>query len=282
MQCLQTKRYSSFDVVRSELSNDVQFVIHLQVNCAYSLAIIEAAIKRRPWCVIQGAKTKTINDLKIAQIGDFENIDWESVINGSHIASSYLVRKGLSRKAQLAMQIRRYLSKHRDSILLKATPFTLILETWNAFEDMRVDFGHGTFASFDSNLIINVALRQRLEWCLEDIKLAMEDTECDHWILKSSVTNKGADIVIIRNWENLLDAIENVPDIREWVLQKYVFLYPPRLSIFMSVWVSVYLSVYLSFSLSFFLPFILFFFLSIFLSSFISLHTPISSHHKRP
>ena len=222
MECLQTKRYSTFNIARYEFTGNAPFVIELQVNCSYSLKIIKAAIERRPWCRIRktDTTTKSINDLSNIQIGDFENIDWESVMNGSQIASSYLVRKGLSRKAQLAMQIKRYLSKHRDSILLKAAPFTLILETWNAFEDMRVDFGHGTFASFDTNLIINVALRQRLEWCLEDIKLTMEDTKCDHWILKSSVTNKGADIVIVKNWENLLDALENVPDIREWVLQK--------------------------------------------------------------
>ena len=194
------------------------------VNCPYTLSIVKAAIKRRPWCVIHEKKMKTLKEneknARIAQIGDFENIEWENVMDGSQIASSYLVRKGLSRKAQLALQIKRYLSKHRDSILLNATPYTLILETWNAFEDMRVDFGHGTFASFDTNLIVNVALRQRLEWCLEDVKHTMEDTDCKYWILKSSVTNKGADIVIIKDWDNLLDSLESVPDIREWVLQK--------------------------------------------------------------
>ena len=221
MECYQTKRYSIFDFASTEeITDGIRFIVQLQVNSDYCLSIIDAAIKRRPWCTIQGNKVKNTKHARIVQIGDFENIEWENVMNGSQIASSYLVRKGLSRKAQLALQIKRYTSKHRESILSTATPFTLIIETWNAFEDMRVDFGHGTFASFDNNLIVNVALRQRLEWCLEDVKHTMEDTNCDHWILKSSVTNKGADIVIVKDWENLLDALEEVPDIREWVLQK--------------------------------------------------------------
>ena len=160
------------------------------------------------------------------QIGDFENIEWTDVMRGKGKASSYLVRKGLSRKAQLAMQIKRYLSKHRDSLLSRATPFTIILQTWDAFDEMKVDFGGGTFASFDSSAVMTVPLRQRLEWCLEDEKVAIlskaGDPDFSHWILKSSVTNKGADIVIVQDWEGLLDALEEVPDIREWVLQRYI------------------------------------------------------------
>ena len=226
LQFLPTKRYSVLELDRSRDVASIHFIVRLDVNCGYSARIIESAIKRRLSCLIQGTNLQLSDqeviktNATVVQICDFENIEWESVMNGEQIASSYLVRKGLSRKAQLAMQIKRYLSKHRDSILVKATPFTLILETWNAFEDMRVDFGHGTFASFDTNMIVNVALRQRLEWCLEDVKHSMEDIQCDHWILKSSVTNKGADIVIVKDWENLLDALEMVPDIREWVLQK--------------------------------------------------------------
>lgn len=226
LQFLLTKRYSVLELDRSHDIAHVHFFVRLDVNCGYSAQIIEAAIKRRPSCLIQVSYLQLSEqelikiNARVVQICDFENIEWENVMNGEQIASSYLVRKGLSRKAQLAMQIKRFLSKHRDSILVKATPYTLILETWNAFEDMRVDFGHGTFASFDTNMIVNVALRQRLEWCLEDVKHSMEDIQCDHWILKSSVTNKGADIVIVKDWESLLDALEMVPDIREWVLQK--------------------------------------------------------------
>ena len=226
VHCQQTKRFVVFDVKRPNEDCLIKFIIQLKVNCEYSASIIESCIKKRAWCLLDISSTQSTSDaaskdqIPVIQIGDFENISWERVLDGSQIASSYLVRKGLSRKAQLALQIKRFCSKHKDCILRKATPFTLILETWSAFEDMRVDFGNGTFANFDTNMIMDVALRQRLEWSLEDVKLCMEDSHYDHWILKPSVTNKGVDIAIIQNWENLLDAIEAVPDIREWVLQK--------------------------------------------------------------
>ena len=80
------------------------------------------------------------------QIADFENIEWDPVLQGTHRAASYLVRKGLSRNAQLALQVRRFLSKHRDSPLRQAVPFTLVLETWGAFEEeMKVNLGGGRF-----------------------------------------------------------------------------------------------------------------------------------------
>ena len=226
MEFQQTKRYVVLDIKRDNQDCLIKFIIQLQVNCEYSASIIESCINKRAWCLIDTLSSASQlnaarqDRVQVIQIGDFENISWESVLDGSQVASSYLVRKGLSRKAQLSLQIKRFSSKHKDCILRRATPFTLILETWSAFEDMRVDFGNGTFANFDTNMIMDVALRQRLEWSLEDVKLCMEDSHCDHWILKPSVTNKGVDIAIIQNWESLLDAIEAVPDIREWVLQK--------------------------------------------------------------
>lgn len=223
----KTNRYSTIDLDAAKQSSTVEFLINLQVNCAYSASIIEKVIKLRPWCRILEANNKEHSKAvsksklrKIMQIGDFENIEWENVMNSSQMASSYLVRKGLSRKAQLAMQIKRYLSKHRDSVLLTSTPYTLIIQTWEAFENMKVDFGGGSFASFDDTLAVNVSLKQRLEWCLDDVKQNMDSSDCKHWILKSSVTNKGADIVIVKDWEGLLDSLNESPDIREWVLQK--------------------------------------------------------------
>lgn len=75
---------------------------------------------------------------KMVQIADFENVVWEPVLDGKHTASSYLVRKGLSRKAQLALQIKRYTSKHPETILKDAVPYSVIIETWDAFEEMKV------------------------------------------------------------------------------------------------------------------------------------------------
>lgn len=198
--CKQTRRFfiveASHDGSKLKLLHHVNFLIHLQVNCLYSRAIIKDLINKRPWCSIlknnlQIQKEENDSKTQIIQIGDFENIEWENVMNGSQSASSYLVRKGLSRKAQLALQIKRYLSKHNTSILLKSTPYTIILETWNAFDELKMDFGGYTFVEFESNQVLTVSLKQRLEWCLEDVKITMDKEDVKHWILKSSVTNKG-------------------------------------------------------------------------------------------
>ncbi|CAN0120548.1 unnamed protein product, partial [Discosporangium mesarthrocarpum] len=43
--------------------------------------------------------------------GEYELIDWERVVSGQMRASSFCVRKGLSRKAQLSRYINKYASK---------------------------------------------------------------------------------------------------------------------------------------------------------------------------
>lgn len=204
--------------------NDTKYNVIVDLNCKYSLDIAIVALNRRSWCnIINSDDIKNV-DTNIIQICDFENIVWEPVMEGKHRASSYLIRKGLSRKAQLALQIRRYQSKHPNSILCKSVPYTVVIETWNAFEEMKLDFGHGTFASFDTATVLNAPLSKRLEWCLDDIKEIIEsnDKKDWYWILKPSVTNKGTDIVVIKTWDDVIENLELVPDIREWVLQRYI------------------------------------------------------------
>jgi ABC-type glycerol-3-phosphate transport system substrate-binding protein len=102
---------------------------------------------------------------------------------------------------------------------------TIIVETWNAYEEMKLDFGGGIFASFDDDHhLIQAPLRDRLCWCLHDVKQTIESDEYKdlYWILKSSVTNKGYDISIIKTWDELLQSLEASSHIREWVLQRYI------------------------------------------------------------
>jgi len=196
--------------------------VYVDLNCPYTRRIVVAAILRRPWCrLLQELDTGGKFDPPLLQFSDFENIEWEFVLSGRHGAASYLVRKGLSRKAQLSLQIRRYLSKNPESALKVAVPYTIIIETWNAFEDMKMDFGGGTLASFQ---LPPTPLRQRLEWCLEEAQAEVNDANRADWlwILKPSVTNKGASISLCQNWEGVLNCLEAEPDMREWVLQRYV------------------------------------------------------------
>lgn len=188
-------------------------------------------VKRRPWCELitklPSTEESSNDNTPIIQISDFEMIEWEPVLEGKHSASSYIIRKGLSRKAQLAIQIKRFTSKNPNSILKSSIPFSLVVETWNAFEEMKFDFGGGLFASFDSGSgyggsILQSSLRQRLEWSLAHIQSEIEEeTRQDWlWILKPSVTNKGANITVHNNWEGILNSLEECSDVREWVLQR--------------------------------------------------------------
>lgn len=199
-------------------------LIHLDINCDYTRAVVEKALQRRKqWCsVTSPSLIDTLNESEeadtahaqgVLQIGDFENIRWEMVMRGGgrHRASSFLVRKGLSRKAQLSLQIRRYTCKHQDSILMKAVPLTIVVETWAAFEELKF-----MGASFDMGLMPELPLRERLELCLDDVKEAVCDPQRAswRWILKPSVTNKGADIYICRDWGAIMDALEEKEDVR--------------------------------------------------------------------
>ena len=213
-----------------------RYLVHLDLNCDYTSAVVRGALQRRQlWCkqtddlLIDNLNSNEEADnaypKAILQIADFENLRWEMVMRagGKHRASSYLVRKGLSRKAQLSLQLRRYMSKHSNSTLRLAVPYTLVIDTWGAFEEMRLDFGGGTFANFDMNTL-QAPLRERLKWCLEDVREAVQAPERStwRWILKPSVTNKGADISLCADWDSVINALEDKPDIREWVLQRYI------------------------------------------------------------
>ena len=106
------------------------YKILLDINCTYVRAIVRKILSSFKDEDDTGSRV-TNRDLQIA---DFENIDWDPVMSNQSCASSYLVRKGLSRKAQLSLQIKRYNSKHPNSVLKTAVPFTIVLDTWNAFE----------------------------------------------------------------------------------------------------------------------------------------------------
>ncbi len=143
----------------------------------------------------------------------------------------FIITSGLSRKAQLAQQLRKYFSKHPDSSQSSAFPFTLVLDVWAAFDDesIRVSFSPFLAATFESSHFSGVSLRQRLVWLLEeaDIQTHFERSSSSEeekilWILKPSVTNKGADINVIDSWDSLLDSLMTHSHVREWVLQRLV------------------------------------------------------------
>jgi tubulin--tyrosine ligase len=258
----KTKRFSSYDYfplvpphvfTETDLSVNSIFVL-LDWNCDYTRKIITKTLKKRasycflikdvkedPLIVTYQKKFQNYHP-KIIQFSDFENIIWEFVLSERTCASSYLVRKGLSRKAQLSLQTERFLKKHPSSVLKKTVPETHIIETWEIFQDndqsnnsktsTNIQFGNGFSTSFNNLYDFQrISIRQKLEWSFtNNIELlfpssssaASKDNEDTHWILKPSVTNKGMDISILSTYDQLLDILEEKEDIREWVLQKYV------------------------------------------------------------
>jgi len=232
----KTRKFSVIEFQGAPSS--VAWEVHLSLEDAYTNAIVSAALRRRcGWVTEIGAdaledagkgdnlKTGGVTT-KVLQLCDFERIDWVPVMSGRHQAASYLVRKGLSRKAQLSLQIKRYVSKHPKSALSHAVPFTVILETWDAHEDdMKMDIG-GIKTSFGSvgGMVQTSTLRERLGWCLTEARTEVQDPERSDWfwILKPSYTNKGSDIAICGDWNDVIEGLLAVPDIREWVLQRYI------------------------------------------------------------
>ena len=170
------------------------------------------------------------------QWAEYERIDWDAVLAGRHGASSYCIRKGLSRKAQLAYYTHRHVCKNPDSILKRSMPKTVVLDTWPVWEDNHSGYSNQqgladivvTLGSAGSQDGVN--RRQKLDQCLAEARKAMEKAEQEFeeqvrlhkdasppvWILKGSTVNKGAGIYIVYLYEQVVDICWSEPDIREW------------------------------------------------------------------
>jgi hypothetical protein len=78
-----------------------------------------------------------------------------------------------------------------------AQPRTIVVDTWEAFDDkMTFNLG-GDIASFgdDAGVVAAMSRADRLDWCLDSVREAMEAAEAeasgrDGWILKASTLNK--------------------------------------------------------------------------------------------
>ena len=139
-----------------------QRIVVVNLCCPYTRAILlDVLYNARDKFIIIHEDTDTckiISSVKAAdisfpflQFSDFESIDWDPVLAGQSRASSYLVRKGLSRKAQFSIQLKKFTCKNKTSILHRAIPYTLVLDVWSAFEDMKFDFGGGKVSTIVSD-----------------------------------------------------------------------------------------------------------------------------------
>jgi tubulin--tyrosine ligase len=151
---------------------------------------------------------------------EYEDLDFEFLINAEKrlLFNSYCIRKGLIRKAHIAYYTRKYLLKNPSSVLSKYIPETYV------FELDYLDY-----------------LDEALNDCFEvenDLKenenRKEENKQTTKYILKSSLTNKGAEILIFDQRSQLEDYFlervkavnedeeDGILDITEWVIQKYI------------------------------------------------------------
>ncbi|KAL9644062.1 hypothetical protein ABK040_005529 [Willaertia magna] len=195
------------------------------------------------------------------QWDEYENVIWDMVLKPPLINNEinneeqvnnkqqqlacnyYCIRKGLIRKAQFAAVMNKYISKKGDkTILFKAIPETYLYELDDPeyFEESLYDI-YDVVQSLENN--------QKL---LEE----NNNLQLTTWILKPSITNKGAEIFIFNSLEQLqnyftkkheqaLEAIkkqeeqeengenqelsennndpyDDLRQLREWVIQRYV------------------------------------------------------------
>jgi hypothetical protein len=228
-------------VDNSSLSNPSQTMksIFLDIDDPYTLKLIQKAFahpsRARNFRITLGSGVG-MDFVQLPagcdfQWSEYERIDWTAVLAGKHAASSYCIRKGLSRKAQLAHYTHRHVCKNPDSILRNAMPHTVVLDTWAVWEEN----GNGAAKEGLADVLIslgssgnNVNQRKILDQCLVGAKEAMEqaervfeenadaETAAPVWILKGSTTNKGAGIFIVHLYEEVVDICWTESDIREW------------------------------------------------------------------
>ena len=200
--------------------------ILLRLDCSYTLSHWVASLSRRwrSWELVVAAAggCGDGNDADadafscVAWIDEYETIDWSVVLSPPYrLASSFCVRKGLGRKAAMAPLLESHTLRCGPSCALagRALPRTHVIDTY-------------------------AAIHARPKWL--DLKSALAEalSEADEalasggvWILKPSMTNKGAGIALVNNAAELRDALTEAEDAGTFVLQEYLltpFLVDPR------------------------------------------------------
>mmetsp|Transcript_2633 Transcript_2633/g.7837 ORF Transcript_2633/g.7837 Transcript_2633/m.7837 type:complete len:443 (-) Transcript_2633:1024-2352(-) len=182
---------------------DAEKQLHASVDLddPYLRLLVTEALSRRPaWRVTNelGRDEEITSGASCSDLhwGEYERFDWGRVHQGGQAASSYCMRKGLCRKAHLAHNLKKWGAKHPEGHIAAAVPETFIL-------------------SVDDVEYIDEALSD-----LPEVR-DMEPGSAQ-WIAKPSVTNQGLGIAVIDSCAGLRAALEAQPELREWVVQRYI------------------------------------------------------------
>jgi hypothetical protein len=180
----------------------------VRCDCAYASSQWRAAFFRRPHWDLLPADTPQSDIARAAiWIDEYEQLDWGSILSPPYrIASSFCVRKGLGRKGAMAERLGAHIPRCEACPLLRQLPETALIDTYTAF--------HARPAWLDARSALSEALSDA-----EDVVSAGGPTA--RWILKPSITNKGAGIVFCADFDAVKAAVCAERDVCSWVLQRY-------------------------------------------------------------
>lgn len=190
-------------------------------DCPYAHRHLQQAFSRRPsWRVFATeAAFRQFARLQVAAglptpalavwIDEYENVPWDEIMKPPCLATNnFLIRKGLARKANFASVMARHATRcGSDCPLVSSVPFTVCIDT------MPVFVSRSPMIDFASAFVE----------CLIDAEEAMEEGGAAAlWILKPSLSNKGAEIFLIREMPELKAALLEWRDVGQWVMQRYI------------------------------------------------------------
>jgi hypothetical protein len=128
---------------------------------------------------------------------EYEQLPWDRVADRSVVANAYCIRKALIRKSQLAFIVRKFVTKYPASSLAFAVPETHLL-----------DVDHPDYLDEALNDAYEVvdALRENQEL------VSRGEAPLHRFLLKASMTNKGAGIFLIESEQQIYDIFAHMND----------------------------------------------------------------------
>jgi tubulin--tyrosine ligase len=196
-------------------NNNNNNICYLSLSSSYTRNLVLRRLKSRGWICVNSARKLEAS----LQFCEYERVFWETVMTGQSRASSYCVRRGLTRKSAFAQVCMKWIDKNPLSILKQTIPFTVVISTWDAFDSDKAWLTK--FRIFDKGLAMEECLYEAKEAMLNQVPAR----DGHLWVLKPSISAKGAQVSVIRSIDELRTLLFEWSDIREWVLQQYV----PRL-----------------------------------------------------
>ena len=177
-------------------------------DCAYASSQWRAAFSRRPdWELLPADASSEDVSRAAVWIDEYESLDWEAVMSPPYrIASSFCVRKGLGRKGAMAERLGAHAARCAHCPLRTQLPETVLVDTYTAF--------HARPSWLDARSALSEALSDAHDAVIAGGPAA-------RWILKPSITNKGAGIVFCADFDAVRAAVCAERDVCAWVLQRY-------------------------------------------------------------